>query len=415
VLRRLGQARRDPRPLVIPAADFGAAVREREGQWERFCLQVAGVAARDYRPEKRLVMLSDEEGLRCHDGRQSPPAWTALPASPAEEIGAALIARFAAMAPRWPAADTALVTRGRGTVLVCRGHGPMLAGPIAPLVGDASPASVGAEVLAALAESRPEPGVAFSEAAKAFRVALRGAGWTMGAFDAAAHVDVTRTTAGELTVTDPAGGREVRVEGAKPQAIGAAVLAVLAAAGPVADIAPGLRPAAFGPKTGWIAVHGAPAAAVIDALGLREARHMGWDEGIEAALAQGVFVCPPVGGWVLAAGADILSGEVDIAAISRRLGTRVQVFRTHRVPEHHEWALADSGIVLRSLRYVGESGEHQQAGEPTPIENSLALAEADAMICEDDVFAVAGAWSLDPTSFSAHTAEAATGTWGTLA
>jgi hypothetical protein len=98
-----------------------------------------------------------------------------------------------------------------------------VAGPIARLANDASPASVGAEVLAALAESQPGPGVPTGEATKAFRAALRAAGWTMGAFDAAAHVDVTPTTAGELTVTGLASGREVRVAGSEPQAIGAAV------------------------------------------------------------------------------------------------------------------------------------------------------------------------------------------------
>jgi len=414
VLSRVEQARQHPRPLVIPAGDSDAWAREREARWERFCSQVAGVEVRDYRPEKRLIILADEHRLRCHDGRQSPPAWTVPTDGTAEGIGAALIARFTAMAPRWPASSTAMAARGRDTVLVCRLHGGWLAGPIARLAGDESPASVGSEVLAALAESRSGPGFPRGSEAKAFRAALRGVGWTMSAFDAAPGVHVTRTTSGELTVSPLASDHELRVDSPEPQALGSAVLSLLAAGGPITDVAPELRPAAFGPKTGWIAVHGVPAAAVTDALRLRETRPMSWDEGVEQAMVQGVFVCPPVNGWVLAVGADILIQDIDVAAISRQLGTRAQVFRTHRVPEHHEWALADSGTVLRSLRYVGESGEYEQAGQPTPIESSLSVTGADATVSEDDVFAVAGAWSLDPTRLSEHAAETATGTWGTL-
>jgi hypothetical protein len=414
VLDRIENARRNLRPVMIPAAGFASVLRDREGQWGRFCQEVAGVAVRDYRPEKRLIILADEQGLRCHDGRQSPPRWTPVAASTAGGIGGALIARLTAMAPRWPAAATALVARDRDTVLVCRRHGPVAAGPVTRLASDVSPALVGAEVLAALAESRPEPGLPLDEALTEFRAALRDAGWTMGAFDAAPHADIARTTAGELIVTGPDGSRKERVEGTVAEAIGAAVLELLGPAGRIAAVPPDLRPAAFGPKTGWIAVHGSSADAVTVALGLRRTRPLAWDEGIEASCAQGVFVCPPVSGWVLAAGTDILLHDVDIAAISRRLGTQVQIFRTHRVPEHHEWALADGGTVLRSLRYVGESCEYQQSGEPTRIEHSLSLAGPDAVISEDDVFAVAGAWSLDPTRLGQHAAEAATGTWGRL-
>lgn len=154
----------------------------------------------------------------------------------------------------------------------------------------------------------------------------------------------------------------------------------------------------FGPKTGWIAVRGASAEAVTEVLCLREPRPMPWDEGVEAACENGVFVCPPVSGWVLAVGKDVLGREVDIAGISRRLGTQVQIFRTHRVSEYHEWALADGGMLLRSVRH--DDSRHQQSGELTSIERSLSVAEADAMISENDVFAVAGAWSLDPTTGS---------------
>jgi hypothetical protein len=217
VLSCVEKARQAQRPLVIPAADFGSARRGEAGQWERFCSDVAGVPARDYRPEKRLVILADKQGLRWHDGRHSPPRWTPLAANSPEEIGATLIAQLAAMAPSWPSAETALVTCNGDAVLVCRRHGPMTAGPITRLAGDADPASVGAEVLAALSQSQPELDLPLDQATRAFRTALRGAGWTIGTFDAAPHVHVSRTTVGKQIVTESAGGREIRVDSPEPR------------------------------------------------------------------------------------------------------------------------------------------------------------------------------------------------------
>ncbi len=56
---------------------------------------------------------------------------------------------------------------------------------------------------------------------------------------------------------------------------------------------------------------------------------------------------PPVDGWVLVAGSGILTTQVDPAELSRRLGSQVQLFRTHRVAECHEWFLADGGELIR--------------------------------------------------------------------
>ena len=48
-----------------------------------------------YRPEKRLVILVGQAGIRCHDGRQSPPDWESLPTRSPRALGAALLKRIA--------------------------------------------------------------------------------------------------------------------------------------------------------------------------------------------------------------------------------------------------------------------------------------------------------------------------------
>jgi hypothetical protein len=86
------------------------------------------------------------------------------------------------------------------------------------------------------------------------------------------------------------------------------------------------------------------------------------------------------------------------------------VFRTHRVVEGHEWFLADSSELIRAVRYLGETGQFQQSGDPTDAERSLALDSADVVISEEDVFAIAGAWSLDPMTLHHRHSDAGPGT-----
>ena len=105
---------------------------------------------------------------------------------------------------------------------------------------------------------------------------------------------------------------------------------------------------------------------------------------------------------------------MDPAALSRQLGSLVQLFRSHRVPEFHEWSRAEGGIVTREARSVGETGEFRQSGEPTDAERALDLVDPDGGFSEEDVFAIAGAWSLDPTTLHDHPSEGTEGTWGQL-
>jgi hypothetical protein len=62
--------------------------------WERFCAGQAGVPMDRYLPEKRIVILVGQAGIRWHDASQSPPNWEHLPDRSARRLGGALIRRM---------------------------------------------------------------------------------------------------------------------------------------------------------------------------------------------------------------------------------------------------------------------------------------------------------------------------------
>lgn len=170
----------------------------------------------------------------------------------------------------------------------------------------------------------------------------------------------------------------------------------------------------FGYKTGWIAAQTGDLDGLANALGVVGQQPASWSSGISEAYGGGVFVCPTVDGWTLAMGEGILTGgDIDVAAVSRTLGVEVQLFRTHRIVEGHEWARAIDGVLTRNFSYIGESGEiTKNDGAATPTE----LMEPAAAYCaevavgpypfdddteypdESTVTAIAGGWSIDPTT-----------------
>lgn len=413
VLSRIEAAQASRPPLVLLAQEHAGNQREAAAQWERFCAGVVGVPVSHYSPEKRLVILADKTGMRWHDAQNSQPQWQQLPDRQPEALGEALIACMERLEPSWPTVASATVACSGAMILIYPVHGGWSGAPITQLAADASPAAVGADVLAALDVASSCTGLASQQILAGFRAALRETGWTMAGLDAALHVSVRRTATGDMLVSKVGAAAEISVASEDAEAVGNAVVAQLPVAG-TAPIPPDCQPASFGPKTGWIAVRGVPAAAVVAALGLRSARAASWDDGIEAAHREGVFVGPPVDGWVLAVGSGILTGQVDPVELSQRLDAQVQVFRTHRIIESHEWFLARDGELIRAVRHVGETGQFQQSGNPTDAERSLPLDDPDVIISEDDVFAVAGAWSLDPTTLHDRRSEPGPGTWGRL-
>lgn len=177
----------------------------------------------------------------------------------------------------------------------------------------------------------------------------------------------------------------------------------------------------FSYKTSWLAVRDTSPEAVADALRLRHRHAMDWTRGTGAAYEQGVFVARPVPSWTLAHGRIHLPGAFDasdprVADWVRELSTRlgeVQFFTTDRTGEHHGWARAVHGEVIRAYHF-GDAAFPLFIGEPTDIENELGVgtrtygeeartwddAQRDAFYRtvprERHVMAVARRWSICP-------------------
>lgn len=175
----------------------------------------------------------------------------------------------------------------------------------------------------------------------------------------------------------------------------------------------------FGGKQAWLAVRDGDPQRVLAALGLRDLGEVPWRDGVDLAYLTDdrVAVTPPLPGagdrpWVLAAGRWLLrpSTVVDVTALSKELGTEVQFFATHRVTELHRWQRAVDGEPLRVFGYVGQTGEVTSwMGDPDEAELAAGLPaqleeETTVLVSEPDVFRVAAAWSLDPTTLDGRPA-----------
>jgi hypothetical protein len=163
-------------------------------------------------------------------------------------------------------------------------------------------------------------------------------------------------------------------------------------------------PVSFGFKCAWYAARTSDLDAVVAALGLRNVVEATWQRGVAAAYADKVFVTPPLGKWVLAAGVTLFydgdqpAGSVlpVLKKLSKTFG-EAQYFASHRVVEAHCWALARDGTLVRGFSYVGERGEiNWNEGKPTEAERALGK-EALELPDESHVMQIAAAWSIDPS------------------
>lgn len=161
------------------------------------------------------------------------------------------------------------------------------------------------------------------------------------------------------------------------------------------------------------------AAAVARALGLRTVLPANWAAGLAAARSQGVFVTPPVDGWVYAVGADLACDGADVGAVLAPLLERLGAafggaawFRCDGAAERHGWALATSDGLLRGYAYDGEHGPIWDRGDVTDAEHELGCFVDDPRDSSDDevrwwpdertVLDLAVAWSRDPRRLGEH-------------
>ena len=101
-----------------------------------------------------------------------------------------------------------------------------------------------------------------------------------------------------------------------------------------------------------------------------------------------------------------------VADLSSRFG-EAHGYATHRVVEYHHWIVAKRGQVIRSFAYLGERDEVlSNLGTPTEAEKRLrfgAQPPEEWRPSEQDVMAVASAWSFDPTQLNSASGPAANG------
>jgi len=171
----------------------------------------------------------------------------------------------------------------------------------------------------------------------------------------------------------------------------------------------------FGSNINWLAIAHTSPDKIAEALELLDVREVDFEDGIAAArewTERNVFVTPSIGHWVLLAGVNVPINREFLFSVSARLVATVQGFSTHRLSDAHAWGEVSGGEVLRFFSYaeldvLDDEGERTRAevelgigmrltGEPTAEE--LAKPEcAPALPSEEDVWALAGKWSVDPT------------------
>ena len=398
--------------------EFSEAERRRKDAWCDFCTRVAGVPVARFRPEKRVRAYGTSRGWTV-DRKPSDmdaPGTDVPRTAGLAGLGAAVRRELTALDPRWPAVRQVLVaTSSVGKVAVFPLVGSYWSGPCRVVSPGDDVDAFGATLSAALTDSDTTTRSDYSLAdvgldeqllaggARVYVRELSDGGVDLGGYG---HVSGTATERRMWS------GRISDM----PE-VCQAVLDMLATL-PTRHLPPG-TPAgeSFGYKCGWLAIRHAAPDDVAAAIDLANTQEIGWREGVDAAYRGGVFVSPPTSGWVFVVGTGLLEDAPDIADLSARLGTEVQLFRTHRVSEHHEWALARDGHVVRHLRCMGMTGEFRQTGVPTPIEIQLGIPDMtidDWHINEHTVMQVAAGWGIDPCTLDTVESSSAVGVTGRL-
>ena len=184
----------------------------------------------------------------------------------------------------------------------------------------------------------------------------------------------------------------------------------------------------------WLAVRSTNPFLVQAALGLHNPSPCSWEEGVNAAHEQKLFVSPPVAGWILVMGSSLPEPCDDadrayflVLELSRKLG-QVQFFSLNRVVNHHAWIQAEQGQILRAYVWAGKTLWNQ--GRMTRAELDLGLRcydyeesveridfgrAAPTSVNTEKVPLLAGRWSFNPTAVDTRMLRETRGIAGQLA
>ncbi|MBL9077671.1 MAG: hypothetical protein JNL08_09215 [Planctomycetes bacterium] len=187
----------------------------------------------------------------------------------------------------------------------------------------------------------------------------------------------------------------------------------------------------FGPGRAWLVVRAADAADVAAVLQVRTLLPANWAAGLAEVRQAGVFVAPPVDGFVFAVGADLSADGRDVARfvvpLVERLAARyggAAWFRCDGAADRFGWAVATRAGLERGYAYDGEHGHVWSHGPITTAEEELGCFVDDPRDTSDDdvkwwpdervVLDLAAAWSRDPRRLGERPVPPAVGWVGRL-
>ena len=183
----------------------------------------------------------------------------------------------------------------------------------------------------------------------------------------------------------------------------------------------------------WLAVRTADMHGVQTALRLHNPSPCSWEEGLSVVHEQKLFISPPIDGWVLVWGANLPDPSDDIdrcfhfmVHLSRKVG-QVQFYSFNRLVNHHAWAMADQGRIVRAYAWAGRTLWNQ--GPMTQAERDLGLTCYDyadtvdrshfatgsrAALNTERVPQLAARWSVDPMAINGRVLRESQGIAGRL-
>jgi hypothetical protein len=190
---------------------------------------------------------------------------------------------------------------------------------------------------------------------------------------------------------------------------------------------------AVGLPSRWLAIKSSNPVRVQQALHLHKPTPCSWADALAKPQEQKLFISPPVAGWVLVFGSGLPepSDDVDkcfklILDLSRKVG-QVQFFSINRSLNHHAWAKASHGEILRAYAWAGQTLWNQGAVTPPELDldfkcfdyaepmHRIRLSDPNPFVANTEkVPALAARWSIDPAAIAPRTLRESHGIAGEL-